>query len=399
MDAFVKVGSRHENERINGISHFLEHLNFKGTKKYPTARKLSEVIDAVGGVFNANTGKEHTQYYAQVGSKHLTLAFDVVTDLFLYPTFKPHEIEREKGVIIEEINMYLDDPPRHVLDMVEEGMWDHHALGRYIIGHPENIRGISKQDILDYRGKFYSPANSIVCIAGKFDEVEVRKLVKKYWSSFDGPKDIPMAERPDSAKQKYLSLQSKKTSQAHFVLGFRGLDREDEDNYALNVLAAILGGGMSSRLFTEVRERRGLAYYVQAMAENYQDTGIFLARAGVEIGKIDMALQVVVKELSKAKKSLVSPIELRKNKEYLKGRISLQLEDTESKLAWYLDQVAFRNKIEEPTTWMKKVDAVTPQDIRRVAQKIIRKDNVTVAVVGPYSDRDKKTFGEIVGKL
>ena len=156
---------------------------------------------------------------------------------------------------------------------------------------------------------------------------------------------------------------------------------------------------MSSRLFTEVRERRGLAYYVQAMAENYQDTGIFLARAGVEIGKIDMALQVVVKELSKAKKSLVSPIELRKNKEYLKGRISLQLEDTESKLAWYLDQVAFRNKIEEPTTWMKKVDAVTPQDIRRVAQKIIRKDNVTVAVVGPYSDRDKKTFGEIVSKL
>lgn len=399
VDAFVKVGSRHEEERLGGISHFLEHLNFKGTKNYPSARRLSEAIDLVGGVFNANTGREHTQYYAQVSSKHIGLAFDVVTDLFLYPLFKPAEIEREKGVIIEEINMYLDAPSRHVLDLVEEGMWINHPFGRNIAGKPDNIRAVTKQDILYYRDRFYSPENTIVAVAGNFNEADVKKLVKKYWSNYKQVHPISQPEPASSAMQQRCIHQTKPTQQAHFALGFRAYPRDDDKNHALAILSAVLGGGMSSRLFTEIRERRGLAYYVTASDEAYQDTGIFMARAGVEISKMADALQVMVKELSKVKKTALPGRDLVKAKEYWKGRVALQLEDTESKLGWYLEQLAFSKKIEEPKQWLKRLDQVTAAEVKKVANEVLQKDRLTLAFVGPYDDKKKKGFEKIISNL
>ncbi len=399
VDAFVKVGSRHEPERVNGISHFLEHLNFKGTRNYRTAKLLSEAIDSVGGVMNANTGKEHTQYYAHVSSKHINLAFDVVTDLFLHPTFKPKEIEREKGVIIEEINMYLDNPPGHVLDILEEGMWPGHSLGRFITGTPKHIRAITKKDILDYRKTFYAPQNTIVAVAGKFEEEDVKLLVNKYWLDYDGAKVVPVPEPASGQNQIKVVMQPKQTNQAHFAIGFKAYNHDDDRNYALNVLSAVLSGGMSGRLFTEVRERRGLAYYIDASHDSYADTGTFVVRAGVEIGKIDMSLEVVIKELIKMRKNLLTLKEIRKAKEYLKGRVALSLEGTGSKLAWYLDQVAFNKEVEEPAAWTKKIDQVTPYEVRKVAQDVISGSKATLAVVGPYSDKDKSSFESIIGKL
>jgi len=399
VDAFVKVGSRNEEEHINGISHFLEHLNFKGTKNYSTAKGLSEAIDSVGGVMNANTGKEHTQYYAQVESRHIVLAFDVVTDLFRYPTFKPAEIEKEKGVIIEEINMYLDTPQHHIMDMLEEGMWDNHSLGRNIAGSPAHVRAITKKDITDYRRNFYNPKNTIVAVAGKFDEEEVRLLVSKYWSDYKGKEEVALPEKAEGARQKKMVMQSKQTNQAHFAIGFRGFDYNDTRNYAMDILSAVLSGGMSGRLFTEVREKRGLAYYIDANHSSYQDVGAFIVRAGVEIGKIDMSLEVVIKELKKMRNNLLTLKEMRKAKEYLKGTVALSLEGTSSKMSWCLQQLAFAKKVEEPTTWMKKIDAVTPQEVRKAAQAVIRGDLTTLAVIGPYSDKDKSSFEQIISRL
>ena len=399
VDAFVKVGSRHEPERINGISHFLEHLNFKGTRNYGTAKLLSEAIDSVGGVMNANTGKEHTQYYAQVESRHIVLAFDVVTELFRYPLFKPNEIAKEKGVIVEEINMYLDNPQHHILDMLEEAMWHKHSLGRNIAGTPAHVRAISKKDITDYRQTHYSPGNTIVAVAGNFNGKEVKMLVNKYWLDYGGQAVGPAPALAAGAEQLPLVMQRKQTNQAHFALGFKSYPRDDERNYALNVLSAVLAGGMSGRLFTEVREKRGLAYYVDAEAGNYQDTGTFVVRAGVEIGKIDMSLEVVLRELAKMRRNLLTLKEIRKAKEYLKGRVALSLESTGSKMAWFLDQLAFSKKIEEPNEWMEKIDKVTPPEVRKAANEVIKKETATLAVIGPYSDKDESSFEGIMAKL
>ncbi len=382
VDIFVKTGSRHEEARINGISHFLEHLFFKGSKKYPTAQELSHALDAIGAEYNANTGKEHTQFYIKAAKKHLEFIFDTLTDVLQNPIFDPQAVEREKGVIIEEINMYEDTPMRHVEDLLEEIMWPNHPLGRNIAGTKKVIQQIRREDIVDYVKTFYQPKNMIIAVTGAYSDKTVDNLVKNYWSKIPSKRIPRWRLVKHLQKSPSLKMESKKTEQCHLALGFRSYHYNHPNFITQIVLATILGGGMSSRLFTEIRERRGWAYYVKAGTTNYQDTGNFVVQAGVRLDAVSQVIKTVMRELEKIKNQFVAERELKKVKEYLKGTLTLSLEASESLLSWYLEQIAFRKKIYAPDETFSLIDEVTSEDVQRVARDIFQARNMSLAVIG-----------------
>ncbi len=382
VDIFVKVGSRQEDKRINGISHFLEHLFFKGSKKYPTALALSHALDAIGAEYNANTGKEHTQYYIKAAKKHFRFIFETLTDVLQNPVMAPEEIEREKGVIIEEINMYEDTPMRHVEDMLEEVMWPNHPLGKNIAGTREVIKKITRADILDYVATYYQPQNMIIAVTGAYPDRDLDKAVARHWAGRRAKKFPNWLKVRERQKRPQCKIESKKTEQCHLALGFRSYDHNHRDYIPQIVLATILGGGMSSRLFTEIRERRGLAYYVRTATSNYLDTGNFVIQAGIRLGSLAEALETIYTELRKMKNEPVSAKELSKAKEYLKGTLTLSLEASEARLAWYLEQTAFRKKVLEPEGAFARIDKITSRDIARVARDIFQSRKLSCAIVG-----------------
>lgn len=383
VDVFVKTGSRHELARINGISHFLEHLFFKGSKAYPTAQDLSHALDAIGAEYNANTGKEHTQYYIKAARKHQKFIFEVLMDMIQNPIFDTAEIEREKGVIIEEINMYEDTPMRHVEDLLEELMWPNLPLGRNIAGTKPIIKQIQRQDILDYVKAFYKPKNMIIAISGSYDERLLSRQLAEAWANIPDQAFPAWQKATVSQSRPMLRIENRKTEQYHIAFGFRSFDYNHQANIPQMVLATILGGGMSSRLFTEIRERRGLAYYVKAAAGNYQDTGNFVIQAGIRRESLVDAVQVILAELGKIKTESVRPKELTKAKEYIKGTLTLSLETSENLLGWYLEQVAFRKKILEPEQVFAEIDRVGSDQVRRVAKQIFTEKGMNVSIIGP----------------
>ncbi len=387
MSIFVKAGSRYEEDRINGISHFLEHLHFKGTKNYPSAKKLSEAVDSVGGEFNANTGKEHTQYYIRAAYEHMDLVLDVLTDMLQRPLMDPKEMEREKGVIIEEINMYKDYPPSHVESLFEDLLWPKCALGKDIAGTPAIIRSLTIKDIKAYREKFYQPGNMIIAISGQFDQKKFEDYIQKHWAKLPSKKfgDYrPVVFQQDKPR---MVLQTKATEQAHMIVGFKGYHYRHRNNYPLRLLSAVLGGGMSSRLFLRVRERLGLAYYVSSSFNNYLDSGNFVIQSGLKVDSAPKALDVLLEELRKVKNDGVKPAELAKAKEYIKGKIALAMEDPHDKLEWYLGQEAFRGRIKTIKQTFQDLDSITLDDVKRVANDIIRNECLNLAIIGPFKDK------------
>ncbi len=387
MTIFVKVGSRYEAVEQNGISHFLEHLHFKGTKKYPTAKKLSETVDAIGAEFNANTGKEHTQYYIRAAYEHFPLIFDVLTEMLQRPIIEKKELEREKGVIIEEINMYRDNPQIHVDSIFESTMWPDQPLGRDIAGTAEVIKKVSHEEVLAYRRKFYQPSNMIIAVAGNFNQPMVEKMIEEKWADL---KSTTTPEyKPSSTKGlKFgVSLQKKQTEQAHMVVGFKAFAYKHKNNSALRILASILGGGMSSRLFIRVRERLGLAYYISSSVNNYLDSGSFSIQAGLKVGSAPNALEAILDELKKIRDNGIKPQELQKAKEYIKGKIALGLEDPHDKLEWYLGQEAFLGRIRTIKQTFEELDAVSLEQVKQVAKEVIKFECMNVAIIGPFEDK------------
>jgi predicted Zn-dependent peptidase len=395
VNFFVKTGSRNEPKKLRGISHFLEHLFFKGTKKYPSAQILSSTVEAIGAEYNAATGKEYTVFYIKAAANHLPFIFDVLSDMLLRPILDPQEIEREKGVILEEMRMYRDTPMRHVPDLLEELMWPASDLGAQIVGDEKTIASISRKDILGYLGKHYVNPNLIIAVAGKFSEKELDGLIKKYWTRGKAGNRSLFRAAPAPASRTAVKLEYKKTEQAHLALGFYGVDYDNPDSYGIEVLCNILGGGMSSRLFSEIRERRGLAYYVRAGQAHYQDTGSVVISAGLRLNKVEEALSVTAMELKKICTQKVGAKELKKAKENLKGRMTLALEDSESRLEWYLEQAAFCKKILNPKSAFDRVDAVTPAQVMSLAQRIFHKRNFRLALIGPFRGREQK-FKELI---
>ena len=390
VNFFVKTGSRNEERSRRGMSHFLEHLLFKGTKKYPTAQILSSKVEAIGADYNAATSKEYTVYYIKAASKHLPLIFDVLSEMLQQPLLDKAEIEREKGVIIEEMNMYRDTPMRYLGDILEEHMWSGSDIGEMIIGDEKTVESTSREDLTRYIASNYVNENLILAISGKYDDKKLDKLIGKYWSDGRNGVKAKFSQAPKPTTRALVKIHEKKTQQAHLGLGFYAFDYNHPQNYTLAVLANILGGGMSSRLFAEIRERRGLAYYVRMGAEHFQDTGAAVITAGLKLDKLEEVLEVISNELRKIKSQKVPADELKKAKENLKGRMTLALEDSESRLEWYLEQTAFHNKMTTPKEAFAKIDKVTANDIQKLAKNLFNNKNFKLAIIGPYKGREKK---------
>jgi len=386
---FVGAGSRYENKNNNGVSHFLEHMAFKGTVKRPNAFEISSIVDGIGGEFNAFTSKENTGYYIKAASNQLNLVLDVLADMTLNSKFDPSEIEKERGVIIEEINMYEDTPQRKVSEVYESLLWGDQPLGWDISGNKEVIRKLKRDDFLDYLGKYYTPGNIVISIAGNLEKQETLKLVKDYFGKMKPKKTQQFLKVKENQTKPKVNVKYKKTDQAHLCLGTRTFRFDHPDRFKLGILNAILGGGMSSRLFINVRERRGLAYYIHSSIEAYQDTGTLVAQAGVDLTRIEDSIKVILEELAKLSQTRVKNAELNKAKAYIKGRITLELEDTRN-VAWnFGGQELLEKRIRTPEEIFKEIDKVTATDLQKLSQDLFVNNKLNLAVIGPFKEESK----------
>lgn len=383
----TKAGSRYEHKEINGISHFLEHMFFKGAEKYKTAKDVSGAIDSVGGEFNAFTSKEYAGYYVKLAAKHKELALDVISDMLLHARFDQEEIEKERGVILEEINMYQDTPMYQVAWDFERALFGDQPLGWDEGGIKDVIRSLQRADFVEYKESLYTTGNMVVALAGAVDHEEVVALVKKY---FPMEKKEPTRSMPAFQDHlptvKRVNLGTKKTEQAHLVCGVRGLPETHPDHYVLRVLSAILGGNMSSRMFMAVREAKGLAYYISCGSEDYLDAGSFYTRAGVDVNRIDDAIKEILIEYGKIAAEPVDAAELTKAKEFLKGKLTLGLEDSEQVAQMHARNELLYDQLKTYDDIAAAVDKVTADDVHRVAQALLKPDAVHLSVIGPYDD-------------
>lgn len=390
ITVWVGVGSRFEEPKVSGLSHFLEHMVFKGSQKRPSAKLIGEAVDSIGAEFNASTSKEWTNFHIKARAGVMDIAFDVLSDMVLRPLLKPEEIEREKGVIVEEIAMYEDTPVAKIGDVFEQLIFRGSSLGRDISGTKETVKGIKRSDFVRYRNKHYFAKNILITVAGGIEDKRVIELASKYFGEIpSGNKSkIEIAKKQ---KNPQVLLHSKRKEQAHFILGFLGNKRGHKDRFVEAVLAAILGGGMSSRLFTEVRERRGLAYAVRATFDHYVDTGYFAAYAGVDLKRVDEAIKVTLEQCVGLADGRfpIKKEEFKKAKEYVKGHLALSLEDTEDVNKFFGEEELLLEHVITPEDVYKGIDRVSLEDILRVAKKVFVAKNLNLAIIGPYKDQAK----------
>ena len=394
--ALVNTGSRYEPANWLGISHFLEHMVFKGTEKYPEAKILSAAVDAVGAKFNAFTSKEYTGYYVKADSKKMELALDVVSDMVLTPRLRQEDIDREKGVIIEEMNMYADMPSSHIGSLFEEMMYHPDTLGHDVIGIKETVSNLKSEDFQAYLNQWYGLKNVVLVLSGD-DEILNQEstidLVEKMFSKGNVSQRSAESFRdhlgPQPLTDKKLHVEYKKTEQAHFVLGYPCFSRTDDRRYALSLASIVLGGNMSSRLFSEVREKRGLCYYVHADTDFYHDTGLFGGAAGVDPKRVEEAVKVTVQEflsIADGTKPITAE-ELQKAKDYISGKFVLDLEDSESVAQYYGMKQLLLGTVETPDELLKKFMVVTLDEVHRVVSQVIQKDQLRFAIIGPFEDK------------
>ncbi|OGV89435.1 hypothetical protein A2Z41_00395 [Microgenomates group bacterium RBG_19FT_COMBO_39_10] len=385
----VGAGSRYETKAVNGLFHFIEHMAFKGTKKRPSSLAISSELDALGSEFNAFTDKELTGYYVKLAVKHQKLAFDILSDMVLNSLFQEKEIEREKGVITEEINMRKDMPNLRSLEAFIRLIYGNNPMGWEVIGKKKNIKGINRDDFLRYINRFYFPKNVIVAVAGKINQTQTKSLFRQYFGPLKKKgKSTPKIIKIDQKKAK-TKLVYKKTEQAHFCLGVPGYWYLHPDRFVLGVLSTILGRGMSSRLFIQIRERRGLAYYSYSDLDFYTDSGYLLAREGVRLKSVDEAIKVTLNEFWKLKEKPVSSKELKKAKEFLKGKMTLALEDSYNVASRYAAQLLLEKKIRTPEETMRLIDQVSVADVQRVAKDVFKPEKLNLALIGPYKDESR----------
>jgi predicted Zn-dependent peptidase len=385
----VKAGSRYETKKLNGIAHFAEHMFFKGTAKRPTALDIASEIDGLGAEFNAFTSKEYTGFYIKAASTHLETVTEVLSDMLLNSKFEQTEIDRERNVIAEELRMYLDTPMRHVGDIYEELLYGDQPLGWDTVGTLDSLKNINRSDFLAYNKKFYLGPNMIFTISGEVTESRAKGLAEKYFSALPNlgsPAFLPVKYQQDKPQ---LRLFYKNSEQAHLCLGVRGYALGNPDRYKIAVLNAILGASMSSRLFIQLRERRGLAYYVRSGPEEYHDAGSVSAQAGVEPKNINEAIKVLLAEFSLIAKEVPGQDELTKAKEYLKGRLILELEDSREVATMFGLQELLETKTRTPEEIITEIDKVTAQEVTAVAKKLFVNQGLNLAIIGPFKDEAK----------
>lgn len=391
----VGVGSRYEGDKEAGISHFIEHMMFKGTKKRPNTQVIASELDSIGGVFNAFTGKNRTAYYAKADAKHLDKTLDVISDMYLNSKMESKEIKKESGTIIQEINMYEDMPMQSIDDEFENLLYGKQKLGRPIAGYPKTVLGVKRGDFVDYMERYYSANNTVICIAGKINEKKIISQVKKYFSKMKRRERIEFEKVLEKQKSPKIKIKYKKTDQTHLVLGVRAYDNKHKDKYALALLATILGGNMSSRLFASVRERQGLAYYISTNTEQYQDAGYLATQCGVEHKNLGKTIEIILKEYSKTTRQKVSEKELQKAKDYIRGKTVMGMESSDSVAGFLADQETIKDEVLTPEEIFEKLDKVNVEDIKRVAKDIFVPEKLNVAIIGPHKGKEKVILKEM----
>ncbi len=383
----VEAGSKYETKKVNGISHFLEHMCFKGTEKRPKAIDISRELDAIGSQYNAFTAQEYTGYYAKSDAKHFKKIFDIVSDIYLNSTFPNTEMQKEKGVIIEEINMYEDMPPRHVQDLFMGLLYGDQPAGWNIAGEKKNILEMKRDDFVAYKKTHYVPEATTIVVAGRVTEKEVLKEVQKVFGKLEQAKKDKKLKVIEKQNKPEILIKFKKTDQTHFVLGVRTYDLFSKKNDVLSVLGGVLGGGMSSRLFQKLREEMGVAYYVRAYDDAYTDHGFFQISAGVDNKRIEEVIEAVLNECRKLMTELVSEEELNKVKECLIGNMKLSLESSDDIANFYGGQELLKREIKNVEEKAKAIRKVTAKDIKKLVNEIFKNEKLNLALIGPFEKK------------
>lgn len=363
-------------------------MMFKGTTKRPGKLDIARELESIGAEFNAFTGKEYTGYYARGSSSKLDTILDVVFDIFLNSKIDAKDIDMERGVIVEEINMYRDNPQRYIYDLFEHLLYGDQPAGWDIAGEKETVMGLKREQFVDYFNSHYTAKNTVVAIAGDIDPDDIRERTGKYFENIRKAEKLTkpaVIEKQDSSQ---LNLHYKKTDQSHFILGFRAYNIFDEKKYAASVLSVVLGGGMSSRLFDEVRDKRGLAYYVGADSENYTDSGFLMVNAGVNNDKADDAIEVILEEIRKIKNNGITAEELRQAKEQAEGGMVVALENSRTVAQAYSMPVLYKGKVLTPEEELAKIKAVTLEQVKDVAEEIFVNEKLNLALIGPFEDAE-----------
>ncbi len=392
---WVNTGSRNEETRLNGVSHYLEHLLFKGSRRF-SGDTIKESIEGLGGSLNAFTAEENTCYYAKFLGKHLKKVGTVLADMVLHPLLKPKDIEKERTVIIEEIKMYKDLPAYQVQEIYDAITWPGHALGRNIAGTITSVSGLTRRDIAAYHGRWYRPASVVVSCAGDLDEEVLDACVSRAFGKLKRTQEAPIDVFTDAAKAPCIRIVSKDIEQTNLIIGFPGLERTHKDRYALGVMNVLFGGNMSSRLFNEVREKRGLAYAIASHAKRFKDNGAFFVYAGVDRKNFVEATHVILEETARLKRDGVAAGELRRAKEFLTAQSVMALDDTMDHMLWMGEALLNTGMVQTKEEVRRRIARVTAADVVRVARRLLSPPRMRVAAVGPQVAKEEAVIRKAV---
>ena len=384
---WVRAGGRYEMPERSGISHFVEHLLFKGTRRR-TCEALKQRIEGVGGSLNGFTAEEFTCYMAKVPHRYAHRAIDVLADMVRRPTLTPQDTEKEREVILEEIRMYDDSPGQYVHDLFSQLLWPDHPLGMLLSGTIDTVRRITRADVVDYWRRMYQPRNTLVAVAGALDPDDVTRQVRRAFGTARGRRPSRFARAPRPRRGPQVRVWNKPTEQTHLCVGTYAIPRTHPDRFALELLHVLLGANMSSRLFREVREKRGLVYEIGTQIKRFEDTGAFVISAGCETGKLDATVRTIFAELARIRRGRVGAAELRRAKDYYAGQLAIGLEDTMDQMLWMGEQAVTVGRVARPQQLLAYVARVTPRDIQRVARHLFVTQKLHLAVVGPIAEPD-----------
>ncbi|MEK7080908.1 MAG: pitrilysin family protein [Patescibacteria group bacterium] len=385
----VEAGSEYEEKKVNGISHFLEHMCFKGTTKRPKAIDISKELDTLGSQYNAFTAQEYTGYYAKSDAKHFAKIFDIVSDIYLNSTFPEAEMEKEKGVIIEEINMYKDMPNRHVQDLIMKLLYGNQPAGWNVAGEKKNILKMKRDDFIIYKKMHYLPEATVLIVAGRVTEKKVMGEVNKIFGKVPRGKKIGKTKTKEIQTKPRVLINLKKTDQTHFVLAMRSYDLFSQKNAMLSVLGGILGGGMSSRLFQKLREEMGVGYYIRAYNDAYADHGFLQISAGVDNKRVNEVIKAILNECNILKREKISEEELEKVKEYLIGNMKLSLESSDDIANFHGGQELLKREIRSAEQKAKEIRKITASQIQNLAKDIFKNNKLNLALIGPFKKKAK----------
>ena len=393
----VGTGSKYEKKDISGISHFLEHMFFKGTKERPSPLDVAQTLDEVGGMYNAFTSQEYTGYFAKVASGHFNLALDWVSDIFLNSTLPKKEIEKEKGVIIEEINMNYDNPMSYIQTLWLRLLYGDQPAGWDIAGTKEVVSKITRKRLLDYRKRQYVAEKTVVAVAGNFREEVAERALKRYFSRTKTGRPMKKPEVVEKQNSPNVLVHFRQTDQSHLCLGVRAFNLFHPKRYTQEVLAVILGGMMSSRLFQKIRTELGIAYYINAVSEVDPDTGTLFTQAGLDNKNLEKGILAILDEYKRISQEKVPPRELKRAKEYIKGKTSLSLEASDARASFYAAQELLENRILTPEEIFRKIDRISQEDILELASEIFKPERLNLALIGPFKNKEK--FQKLLKRL